>query len=173
MAHAEAIRSMAALYAHALAIEQEAAARYGELAQFAADQGNAPAAALFAHLAAREGQHAGSIAARAKGLDLPALKPWEYAWLDSGPPERVAHELVFRLITPHDAFKIALEAEQRARGFFEQVFAAATDPDVKLLAAALAQEEAQHAEWLERALATAPDPHIDWERFIAGPSGAG
>jgi bacterioferritin (cytochrome b1) len=36
---------------------------------------------------------------------------------------------------------------------------------VKLLAAALAQEEAQHVEWLERALATAPGPHIDWERF--------
>lgn len=169
MAHREAIRSTAALYAHALAIEQEAAARYRELAQFAADHGNAPAAALFAHLAAREAQHAGSIAARAKGLDLPALKPWEYGWLDDGPPEKVAHELVFRLITPHDALKMALEAEQRSRDFFEHVFATATDPDVKLLAAGLAQEEAQHVEWIERALATAPDPHIDWERLFGGP----
>lgn len=163
-----AIQSTAALYAHALAIEQEAAARYRELAQFAADHGNAPAEALFAYLAGRESQHAGSIAARTRGLDLPALRPWEYAWLDNGPPEKVAHELVFRLITPHDALRIALEAEQRSRDFFEQVFAAATDPDVKLLAAALAQEEAQHVEWLERALATAPDPHIDWERVFGG-----
>jgi rubrerythrin len=60
---------------------------------------------------------------------------------------------------------VGLEAEQRARDFYEQVFATATDLDVKLLAAALAQEEAQHVEWLERALATAPGPHIDWERF--------
>jgi rubrerythrin len=168
-----AIRSTAALYAHALAIEREAAARYAELAQLMVDHGNAPAAALFAHLAARESQHAGSIAARATGLDLPALKPWEYSWLDDGPPEKVAREPVFRLITPHAALKIALEAEQRARGFFEQVFAAAADPDVKLLAAAFAQEEAQHVEWLERALATAPDQRIDWERFFAGSSGEG
>jgi rubrerythrin len=164
-----AIRSTAALYAHALAIEREAAGRYAELAQLMADHGNAPAAALFAHLAARESQHAGSVAARAKGLDLPALKRWEYCWLDNGPPEKVARELVFRLITPHDALKIALEAEQRSRDFFEQVFATATDPDVKLLAAGLAQEEAQHVEWIERALATAPDPHIDWERLFGGP----
>ncbi len=152
------IATTAALYAHALAIEQEAAARYRALERFVAAHGNAAAAALFAHLAAREGQHAGAIAARARGLDLPALKPWEYAWLDAGPPERVAHELVSGRTTPRDALKIALEAEQRSRDFFEQVFATATDPGVKLLAAALAQEEAQHVEWLERALATTPDP---------------
>lgn len=161
MARGEAIRSQAALYAHALAIEREAAARYRELARSTADQGNAPAAALFTHLAAREAQHAAAIAARARGLELPVLKPWEYAWLDDGPPERVAHELVLGTVTPQDALKIALEAEQRARDFFEHVFATATDPDLKLLAAALAQEEAQHVEWLERALATGPGAGID------------
>jgi rubrerythrin len=162
-----AIRSKAALYAHALAMEQAAAARYRQLAQSAADRGNAPVAALFAHLAAREEQHVRSIGSRSQGLDLPLLKSWQYGWPDAGPPEAVSPELGSRVATPHDALKVALEAEQRAREYYEQVFAAATDPDVKLLAAALAQEEAQHAEWLERALATAPDPHIDWERFFA------
>jgi len=162
------IGSMAELYAHALAIEREAAARYAELAQLMTDQGNGPAAALFTHLAAREAQHADAIVAHAKGLELPVLRPWEYSWLDSGPPERVAHEFVFRLITPAAALKIALEAEQRARDFFEQVFAAAADPDLKLLAAAMAQEEAQHIEWLERALATEPDPGA-WERLFSRP----
>jgi rubrerythrin len=162
----EAVRSKAALYAHALAMEQAAAARYRELAQLAADRGDAPVAALFAHLAAREEQHLRSAALRAQSLDLPLLKSWQYRWVDTGPPESVAPELGARLATTHDALKVALEAEQRARAFYEQVFAAATDPDVKLLAAALAQEEDQHAELLERALATT-DAHIDWERFFA------
>jgi rubrerythrin len=162
-----AIRSKAALYAHALAMEQAAAVRYRQLAQLAADRGNAPVAALFAHLAAREEQHVRSIGSRSQGLDLPLLKSWQYGWPDAGPPETVSPELGSRVATPHDALKMALEAEQRARGYYEQVFATAADPDVKLLAAALAQEEAQHVEWLERALATTPDPRIDWDRFFA------
>ncbi len=171
MSGARPIVSTAELYAHALAIEREAAARYEALARFMIERGNGPLGALFAHLAAREVQHAKSIAARTPGLDLPLLKPWQYGWSDAGPPEGVAQEFGSRLSTPHDALKLGLESEQRARDFYEQVFATAADPDVKLLAAALAQEEAQHVEWLERALATAPDPHRDWERFFAGPSG--
>jgi len=163
------IASTAELYAHALAIEREAAARYEALARFMIERANGSLGALFAHLAAREAQHAKSIAARAQGLDLPLLKPWQYGWSDAGPPEGVAQEFASRLRTPHDALKLALEAEQRSRDFFEQVFATATDPDVKLLAAGLAQEEAQHVEWIERALATVPDPHIDWERLFGGP----
>jgi rubrerythrin len=158
--------SLAGLYAHALAIERAAAARYDELARFAMDRGNRSLGALFTHLAAREAQHAKSIGLRTQGLDLPLLKSWQYRWSDAGPPETVAEGLGPRIATPHDALKVALEAEQRAHAFYEAVFAAATDPDVKLVAAALAQEEAQHVEWLERALATAPDPHLDWDRFL-------
>jgi rubrerythrin len=162
-----AIGSVAELYAHALAVEREAAARYAELAEFMSDHDNQPVAELFARLAQIEEEHAGAILARARSLDLPALKPFEHTWFDAGPPETVAHEFVFRLMTPHDALKVALEAEQRARAYFEQVFADATDPDVKMLAASMIQEEQQHIEWVERALATDPDPHIDWDKLFA------
>jgi rubrerythrin len=164
------IASTAELYAHALAIEREAAARYGGLARLMVDRGHGALGALFAHLAAREAQHGKAIVARAQGLELPLLKPWQYGWSGAGPPEGVAEALGARLDTPHDALAVALEAEQRARAFYEQVFAGAGDPDVKLLAAALAQEEARHVEWLEGALAAASDPHIDWERLIGGAS---
>ncbi len=173
MSGARPIGSTAELYAHALAIEREAAARYDALARSMTERGNGPLAALFAHLAAREAQHARSINARTQGLDLPLLKPWQYGWSEAGPPEGVAPEFASRLATPHDALWVVLEAEQRSRDFYEQVFATAADPDVKLVAAAFAQEEAQHVEWIERALATAPDPHLDWERFFPGPSDAG
>jgi rubrerythrin len=161
------IGSIAELYAHALAVEREAAARYAELAQFMADHDNAPVADLFGRLAQIEEEHADAIVARARDLDLPSLKPFEHTWFDAGPPETVAHEFVFRLMSPHDALKIALEAEQRARAYFEQVFAAVNDPGLKMLAAAMIQEEQQHIEWVERALATAPDPNIDWDELFA------
>lgn len=167
MTQNRAIGSIAELYAHALAVEREAAARYAELAGFMSDHDNAPVAALFARLAQIEDEHADAIVARARGLEVPTLRTFEHTWFDAGPPETVAHEFVFRLMTPHDALKVALEAEQRARGYFEQVFANATDPDVKMLAAAMIQEEQQHIEWVERALATDPDPHLDWDKLFA------
>ncbi|HSD55013.1 MAG TPA: ferritin family protein [Burkholderiales bacterium] len=161
------IDSIAELYAHALAVEREAAARYAELAGFMADHDNAPVADLFARLAQIEEEHADAIVARARELDLPALEPSEHTWFDAGPPETVAHEFVFRLMTPHDALKVALDAERRAHAYFEQVFAAATDPGLKMLAASMIQEEQQHIDWVERALAADPDPNIDWERLFA------
>ena len=167
MAEKRAIGTIAELYTHALAVEREAAARYAELAEFLADHDNRPVAELFARLAQIEEEHADAIVARVRGLQLPALRSYEHAWFDAGPPETVAHEFVFRLMTPHDALKVALEAEQRARAYFEEVFANATDPDVKMLAAAMIQEEQQHIDWVERALATDPDPHLDWDRLFA------
>lgn len=167
MSQTREIGSIAELYAHALAVEREAAARYAELAEFMSDHDNAPVAALFARLAQIEEEHADAIVARARGLEVPALRTFEHTWFDAGPPETIAHEFVFRLMTPHDALKVALEAEQRARGYFEQVFANATDPNVKMLAAAMIQEEQQHIEWVERALATDPDPHLDWDKLFA------
>jgi len=167
MSQNRAIGSIAELYAHALAVEREAAARYAELAEFMSDHDNAPVAELFARLAQIEDEHADAIVARARGLEVPALRTFEHTWFDAGPPETVAHEFVFRLMTPHDALKVALEAEQRARAYFEQVFANATDSDVKMLAAAMIQEEQQHIEWVERALATDPDPHLDWDKLFA------
>jgi rubrerythrin len=161
------IQSVSDLYAHALAVEREAASRYAELAQYMSDHGNEPVAELFRRLSQLETEHAEAIVARTRDLELPALKPWEHSWFDAGPPEALSHDLLFRLMTPHDALKLALEAEQRARDYFERIFSAAQEVEVKALAAAMAQEEAQHIVWVERALAADPDPNPDWDRIFA------
>jgi rubrerythrin len=161
------IESIAELFAHALAIEREAAARYGEFARFMEDHDNLPVAALFERLARLEAEHAEVIAARARGLALPMLESYEHSWVDAGAPETVAHEFIFRLMTPHDALRVALEAERRARDWFEQIFMTSSDPDVKALAATMLQEEAQHMAWVERALAADPDPNPDWAQIFA------
>jgi rubrerythrin len=161
------IESIAELFAHALAIEREAAARYAEFARFMEDHDNLPVAALFDRLAKLETEHAEVIAARARGHQLPMLDSYQHSWVDAGAPETVAHEFIFRLMTPHDALRVALEAERRARDWFEQIFATSTDPDVKALAATMLQEEQQHMAWVERALAADPDPNPDWAKIFA------
>jgi len=160
---------VAALYAHALAIEREAAARYGEFATRMADEGNEAVAQLFAELAGFEGKHASALEGECDDMELPAIAPGEYAWLDAGAPETPAHDLLFQLMTPHDALEIALAAELRAQAFFEQVLDRVADPRLRDLATEMAQEEQAHAAWVREALARTPDPRVDWEKvFSAG-----
>jgi rubrerythrin len=153
------VRTPAELYAHAIAIEREAAERYAELAQFMADLGNDEVAALFRTLAVYEAEHLDTLEARTAGIALPQLGPGEYAWLDAGAPETVARELVFRLLTPRHALAIALDAERRAQQFFAEVRASAEDP---ALAQEMALEEQGHIAMVERAIERTPDVRVDW-----------
>lgn len=158
---------VAALYAHALAIEREAAERYNEFAGRMADEGNDAVARLFADLAGLEGEHAKALERECAGMALPAIAPGEFAWLDAGAPESAAHDLVFQLMTPHDALEIALGAELRAQAFFEQVLEHTADPRLRELASGMGREERSHAAWVREALARTPDPHVDWEQVFA------
>jgi rubrerythrin len=167
MAESQTIRSVPVLYAHALAIEREAAARYREFAERMTDEGNDAAARFFRELAGYEREHAARLEIETSGMTLPRLAPEEYAWLDAGAPESAAHDLLFQLMTPNDALEIALAAELRAKAFFEQVHGEASDTRLRDLASEMALEEQVHAAWVREALARMPDPRIDWDRVDA------
>ena len=153
----------------ALAIEREAVQRYAEFSARMADEGNDTVARLFADLAGFEGEHAKALERECEGMALPPIAPTEFAWLDAGAPESAAHDLLFQLMTPHDALEIALAAELRAQAFFEQVLDRVADPRLRDLATEMAQEEQAHAAWVREALARTPDPRVDWEKvFSAG-----
>ena len=161
------IRSAPELYAHAIAIEREAAGRYAELAERMADLGNPEVAALFRRLGEFEAEHLATLRNRTEGVELPELARAEYRWLDAGPPETAARELIFRLMTPRHALEIALSAEQRAQEFFQHVFTFATDPALRALAQEMAAEEREHVRLIEELLARTPDPNIDWAAVFA------
>lgn len=150
------------LYAHAIAIEREAVARYSEFAERMSDLGNEAAAEVFATLAQMEGEHLEELAKRTAGAELPRLAEGEYSWLDSAAPETAARELVFRLMTPRHALEIALAGEKRAVAFFEHVILTADDPALRALAVELAADEAEHIAMLERLLEHTPSPIVDW-----------
>jgi len=160
------IESVEDFYAHACAMEREAAERYSEFADYFADHGEQRIAALCHALAVLEDAHRQRLRARAGGEE-PALPPGD-RWLDTGAPETAAHEFVFRIANPRQMLEIALDGERRAKNYFEHVAAESSDPAVRKLASALAGEELQHVRWVEEALARAADPEIDWERYFKG-----
>lgn len=158
----EPIRSAPELYAHAIAIEREAAQRYEEFAHYMADLGNDEVAAAFARLREVEDEHLRTLLARTDHVPIPELQADEFHWLDAGAPETAAHELVYRFMTPRMALKIALDAEKRAEAFFEQTYRTAEDPALHALAQEMAMEEKEHVAAVERLLERTPDPNVDW-----------
>src|SRR3954468_22972978 len=132
------IQSIAELYANALAIEREAAARYTEFAERMADEGRDELAQVFTLLAGLEAEHLEALQRRTAGIPLPDLARGEHQWLDAGAPEAAGREFLFRLMTPRYAIAIALRAERHAQAFFEHVFWTASDPALRALAREMA-----------------------------------
>lgn len=153
------IGSLGVLYAHALAIEHEAEARYRELASHMADVGNDVLLNLFRQLAQFEGEHAFHLAKKSVGVEIPLLAPGEYAWLDCGAPVPEARALVFRMMTPRMALEIALAAEERAKAFFEKVLVESRNAGIRQLAAEFAADEESHVAWVKDALRRLPQPY--------------
>ena len=56
-----------------------------------------------------------------------------------------------------DAFKVGLEAEQKAYDFYDMALPGITDPDVIELFTELRDEETEHVEMLKEAMAKLPE----------------
>lgn len=147
----------AELYVHAIAIEREAAARYHQLAQAMAAQGNLTAAAVFSLLSAAESRHLEVLQERACGLALPPLDA-DYTWRDGEAPETVVLDPRGAPVTQHRALALALDAELRARAFFEQAARVCGDEETRALALEMAAEESQHAVLIEGMIARVQRP---------------
>jgi rubrerythrin len=169
----EPIGSVAEFYAHALAIEHEAAKCYREFEEHFNSRGDEVLAALCGNLAHFEQDHYELLLDRAKALKLPGLCADRYRWLESGPPECVDHALVFRVAGPRQLLEIALKAENNAFRFFEWVAETTTDGGVRALAGEMAREEAEHVQWVTRALEHVRPDGIDWDGLLAAGSGPG
>ncbi len=166
------IRSIPELYACALAIEREAAERYGEFAQRMGDLGNDAVAEVFASLAGFESEHLDELRRRTRGVALPPPPAEGWRWLENGAPEAAARELVYRVMTPRHALEIALAAERRAQAFFEGALMRAGDPAVEALAREMAAEEQEHVAMVERLLDRTPAP-VDWAALFEAAAKAG
>lgn len=155
--------TMSELLVHALVIELEAVQSYLDLASQMQECGNDAVAELFAKMAEYEQEHADKIRIQAGDIELPELAPWEYRWPGFEPPENIDTAGIHYLMTPHQALSLALENEQNALEFFDEIAGNNTDSKVRELAREFADDERQHVAWMEEWLAKYPAPDSDWD----------
>ncbi len=162
-----AFTSLRDFYAHALAIEQEAAQRYQELAQQMVLHHNPAVAETFERLARLEADHAERIAKAAPDVDTSTIPSWEYRWEGVESPEATDYAHAHYLMTPFHALELALVNERRALAFFQAVARSTPNHEIARLADEFARDEQSHVAHVEAALARAERPSVgfdhDWD----------
>jgi rubrerythrin len=150
------IASVPELLVHALELEHESAERYRLLAETMAVHHNAEVAELFRRMADMSDAHASEVIARAEGLLLPEIAPWDFKWSCPGSPESDCPDdvEVSYLMTPQQALQIALHNETRGRDFYAHVAASSPTPQVRRIAGEMAEEEDEHVALLKARLDT-------------------
>jgi rubrerythrin len=147
--------------AHAIALENEAAERYLELADMMEAHRNDEVSALFRDMVRFSQLHRDEIKARVGAIELPRLRSWEYRWRT--PPEAGGEEAFDYMLEPFNALRYARGNEVRAMEYYRSVAEGSKDAEVKRLAGEFANEEAEHVAALDQWLARTPRPSSTWE----------
>lgn len=146
------VQTIPELLAHALAMETEAAERYGELADQMQTHRRTAVAAIFRRLEIAERKHLVDLAAMCKDVALPHYAPWDFKWRSNESPETIDIGRVHYELSVREALELALEHERNATQFYTDVANTAQAPDVIALARQFAEEEREHIGWLEACL---------------------
>ncbi|WP_294541160.1 ferritin family protein [uncultured Rhodoblastus sp.] len=136
--------------AYSIHLEQEAASRFGELADAMTSGGNKEVAQLFRRLSDYSKLHLGDAKARAGFREIPEIGPEEFVWPDLESPEAAAIWGADPMIGRAEALQIALAAETAGYNYYKSVLDTTDDPEVKVLAAEFVAEEAGHVAELNK-----------------------
>lgn len=140
------LHSLDELFALAHAMEQEAADRYGELAEHMRRQNKDELATTFTELAAAERAHVDSVARWSQSRTGHAPDPATIRWQapETFDSEAATEMQSSRLVTPYRALAMAVRNEERAFAFWSYVAAYAQTPAIKSAAESMAREELGH-----------------------------
>lgn len=169
------ITSVDQLMGIAVAMEREAALRYGELA-LAMERAKEPElVALFRRLAALESEHEAGLGRWAEREGRARPQPAQFQWRLPETFEDAADGAAAHTLTPYGALAIAVANEERAFAFYTYLAAIAPDDPIRRRAEALAREELSHVRLLramrrqafhtERASPRTPRPPRDVEQL--------
>ena len=136
--------------AHAIRLEEEAAQRFGQLADAMHSAGNREVGRLFRQLAEYSRMHLADARARSDFRDVPALAPDAFEWPDIESPETAAIWAADPQLGREQALEVALAAERAGHAFYASVLEASSDPELRRFAREFADEEAEHVAELER-----------------------
>jgi rubrerythrin len=135
-------------------IEVEAQRRYQMFATQLGRGGGYDAGAFFATMAANEAKHGRQLEDRRKALfgDTPARVTLDDLF-DVEAPEMGAPR---RGMSTVQAFEVGIAAEKKAHDFYDMALPGITDPEVRALFTELRDEETEHVEMLQEAMAKLP-----------------
>lgn len=148
--------------AQAVAMELEAAQRYGELADTMEVHHNLEVGALFRKMETIEGKHAAQLMAQ-MGWKEPPQNVSAPVWDGFEAAESVPHDALHYRMQPWHALQLALVAEQRAAAFFDHLVNAAPNDAVRAAAQQLLAEEREHVELIKAWIARVPPPDPNWD----------
>ena len=143
------IDNIADFLAHSLELEVESAERYSELADSMEVHNNPEVTELFRTLARYGDRHAAEVRQRAGDIPLPLIAPWDFKWSCPDSPEAPCMDDAHYMMTKCQALELALHNEKRGRDFYRQVAANSPDPEVRRVAAEMADEENSHVHMLK------------------------
>lgn len=149
------MESVEEFLAHAIKLEQEAALRFGQLADAMATAGNTEVMDLFRRLSDYSVLHLTDARARAGFRHLPNIASDDYHWPDFESPEAAAIWAADPLIGREQALKVALDAECAGLAYYQGVLDGTGDPEIQRLAKEFVEEEKLHVAELGRWLGLA------------------
>ncbi|PNG27807.1 ferritin-like domain-containing protein [Methylocella silvestris] len=148
--------------AYAVKLEEEAAIRFGELADVMQSCGNGDVGKLFRRLSDYSRLHLADAKARSGFRDIPDMRPNEFAWPDFESPESAAIWAADPFIGREQALEIARDAEQASLDYYTKIYRTTDDSEVRVLAKEFVEEETLHVaeinKWIAAHKAGGPLP---------------
>jgi rubrerythrin len=139
--------------AHAIELERDAARRYEDLAAAMQTEGNAELRRFFQRMARFSRMHLAQAMKRGAFREVPQLAPHQFEWPDGLSPEVADWAGVDAQMDGTAALVVAIDSERRGHAYYSAIALTTQDPEVKLLAAEFAAEEAEHVAELEKLIA--------------------
>ncbi|MGB0697115.1 MAG: ferritin-like domain-containing protein [Rhodospirillaceae bacterium] len=164
------MKSVEVFLAHAVALEQESADRFDELADTLEVHHNGEVTELFRKMAHFSRLHLAEAKSMVGPGGLPHIKPWEFQWPGEEAPETVDIEGTHYKMTPWHALTLALESEKTGYDFYASVAESTDDVEIEKLAKEFAEEEAEHVAMLETMIAKFPEPKEGWDEDMDPPA---
>lgn len=152
----------------AVFVEDEAKERYEEFAEQMEVHHTAEAAGFFRFMVKNEAKHGEQLAVRRKELfgDAPTRMSRSMLWEVEAPE----YDKVRAFMTPMQALEVALEAEHKAKAFFEEALKHVGNAEVKELFAELEEEEEEHIALVKREMAKLPPSEpVDADDYVDEP----
>ena len=143
--------------AYAVKLEEEAALRFGELADAMVSCGNSEVGKLFRRLSDYSRMHLADARSRAAFRDIPTKAPSEFEWPDVESPETAAIWAADPFIGRDQALEIARDAEMASLNYYKTIFETTSDPEIRVLAKEFYEEETEHVREIQKWIAACAD----------------